>query len=99
MPNPNTEPVTVAGAITTIVEAGLLLAISRGWIDITGDEVALILTIVVAALGVIGPALWARNMSTALADPRDKDNTPLVRKDGAEPLMVQQSRQLNHRRT
>ena len=84
-----TEPVSIAGAITTFIESALLLLIGLGVIDITQDQVQLILTMTAAILGVVGPMLWARSQSTALADPKvvldDGTIVPLVRADTGKP--------------
>ena len=82
---PNTEPVSWAGAITTIIESALLLLISFGVIDVTEDQVQMILALVVAVTGAIGPMLWARSQVTPLVEPTDEDGTPLVRQGGGIP--------------
>lgn len=76
------EPVISAGAITTLVEAGLLMAISLGILNITDDQMHQIMAFVIAVLGVVGPLWWARRATTALADPKDEDGVPLARADG-----------------
>jgi len=88
---PSTEPVTYAGAITTIVETGLLMLISMGVIDITDDQVGQIMAFVIAVLGVVGPLYFARRASTPLAAPRDLDGVGLVRPGNEPPIEVARS--------
>lgn len=87
--NPVTrEPVVSAGAITTLIEAGLLMAISLGILDITDDQVGQIMAFAIAVLGVVGPLWWARQNSTSVHDPHDVDGEILVKPSGAPAVKV-----------
>lgn len=86
---PSTEPVTWAAAVAGAISAVLVALVSLNIIQLTPEQQAAVLGAVVAVLPIVG-ALWARQQSTSLADPKDKDGTPLVRPGGAQPLEVQQ---------
>lgn len=84
------EPIISSGAITTLVEAGLLMAISLGILDITDDQVGQIMAFAIAVLGVVAPLWWARQNSTSVHNPHDVDGEMLVKMGGALPVKVQE---------
>jgi hypothetical protein len=85
---PSTEPVTWAGAVTTLIEAGLVMLIGMGVLDISDDQLHQIMAFVIAVLGVVGPLLWARSQVTPLAKPQvviDGKEIDLIRADTHMP--------------
>lgn len=85
----NQDPSKWAGLIVTLVEAIIALAVSMGWLNVTDDQMQLIINVVIALIAVLTPVwgfLYTRMNATPLANPRDVDLHPLVREDGRQPL-------------
>lgn len=89
--SPSKEPVTWANIVAAIV-ALLSLAVAMGWIHLTSDQFVEIER-ALGAFGVvaapIAAALWARLQVTPLADPKDEDGSPLVRRADGQPTYAQ----------
>jgi len=83
------EPVVTAGAVAGALGAILVMLVSLGVIDLTGEQQAAIMGAVVAVLPIV-MALWARAQVTPLADPRDEDGEALTRYDGMPSLRLQE---------
>ena len=87
---PSKAPIEWANIVAALLSL-LSLAVAMGWLNVTGDQ----FTAIEGALGAIGvvlwptlAALWARKQTTPLSQPKDVDNTPLVRENGAQPIKV-----------
>jgi hypothetical protein len=70
------EPVAIVNGMTTIVEAGIALAVGFG-LDWDAKQIGLVMAVVVA-VGNLVKTLWARSQVTPVTAPRDSKHIPLV---------------------
>jgi len=82
--DPRNEPVVWTNVVIGLILSGFALAGQRGWIswgDADATSLQAFLQYAVPIAFVVGGAFVARNWTTPLARPRDKDKTPLVPED------------------
>jgi hypothetical protein len=73
------EPVLTAAAIAGVIMAGLAMAVSLGWLNLSDDQMQAIQSFVLPVLGLVlpvGAALWARRKVTPVAAPKTADGQP-----------------------
>jgi hypothetical protein len=75
----NNEPVLTVGAVVAAITAGLQFARLMGWLQMSDEQFAGLMTFLGLTLPLLGAA-WARAQVTPLSMPRAKDGTQLVRK-------------------
>jgi hypothetical protein len=88
---PSKEPVAWANIVAAIV-ALLSLAVAMGWISLTSEQFVEIERALGAVGVVLSPliaAFWARRQVTPLAEPKDEDGSPLVRRADGGPTIKQ----------
>jgi hypothetical protein len=88
MISPSEAPNGWAGSIVALVEAILLAMIGSGMLTMDNEQAQLWINVAVAAVAVLTPIfgfVWASGKQTPLVKPRDEDDEPLVRADGAIP--------------
>jgi hypothetical protein len=76
----NSEPVMTVGAVVAAVTAGLQFARLMGWLQMTDEQFAGLMTFVGLTLPLLGAA-WARAQVTPLSNPKAKDGTVLVKRE------------------
>ncbi len=81
------QPIWSSATIVTIVTAAIALLVAFGF-ELTNEQTAAILGFV-GVLAPIAVAAFSNPRTTALAQPEDKDGTPLVREDTRGPTIVQ----------
>lgn len=72
------EPVLTAQAVTAVISALLVMAVSLGWVTLDTTQQAAVMAFVVAAVN-IGAGLLARSRVTPIANPKAADGTPLIK--------------------
>ena len=77
------EPVITANSIVAFISAAIVLAITFG-LSISEEQKAAILGVVVIVAPLVA-AWWARRKVTPLAEPKDEDGSPLVRRADGQP--------------
>jgi hypothetical protein len=80
------EPVLSAGVIAGAIGAVLVALVSLGVIQLSPDQQTAVMAAIVAVLPIAFAAI-ARDKVTPLTRPRDDTGTPLVRIDGAKPVV------------
>lgn len=80
-----TEPVVVANAIAALLSAGIVALVALGYLPWDETQQAAVMGVVVAAVNVIA-AVWARQRTTPLVEPRDIDGAPLTRPNNSPAL-------------
>lgn len=78
------EPVLVAGgaaSVVALVMAALVMANSLGWLRLTEEQMNAIESFLLPLVAVVGPlvaAWWARGRTTPTADPKTPDGQPAM---------------------
>lgn len=84
---PKTEPVLSYGLIVAVISAGIAMAMSLGWIELTEQQFTDVM-LFVSAFMVLGAAI-VRQYVTPLVNPKDSDGEPLTRSDNSPALKAQ----------
>lgn len=94
--SPTNEPVgtatTISAGLIVLVNATVVMLTSLGVVQWDSAQQAAINGFVVAIVNVasvILPMLWARKQVTPLAEPKDEDGSPLVRRADGMPTYAQ----------
>lgn len=87
--NPIAAQAASATAILIVIKAVITYMRAMGWLNLEEDKyqatVVLVETVLPIAAVWIG-ALWAMRKTTALANPKDVDGTPLTRPDNSPAI-------------
>lgn len=82
-PQPVVNSTYIAAAVQAVIMLGLGMAVSLGWLNLTGDQMGNVEKFVTAVIGLavlIAPqiiaAFWARKRVTPIASPRLPDGQP-----------------------
>ncbi len=82
-PQPVVNSTYIAAAVQAVIMLGLGMAVSLGWINLSGDQMGAVEKFITAVIGLavlIAPqiiaAFWARQRVTPLASPRTADGRP-----------------------
>ena len=90
------QPVLTAGSIVGVIMAGLVMAVSLGWLKLESTQMGNIETFLAAAVALLLPILgawWASRRTTPTADPKTKDGEPLVTLPQAQAMIAEQAKQ------
>lgn len=85
--NSETQPVLTSTTIIALVTAVIALVVAFG-VELTNEQTAAILGVV----GVVAPiavGIYSSRKTTPLAEPQDKDGTPLVRSSDGQVTNAQ----------
>ncbi len=75
------QPVLTAGSIVGVIMAGLVMAVSLGWLKLDSTQMGNIETFLAAAVALLLPILgawWASRRVTPTAAPKTADGQPAV---------------------
>ena len=78
------EPVAIVAAIVGVVEAAIPMLIALGYLDWSTEQTAAVMAFVIA-LGTVAGIVVMRYLVTPVAEPRDRDGTPLVAAPSPDP--------------
>jgi uncharacterized membrane protein len=73
----NAEPVAVINVVVALIEAIIALAVGLGRVNLTKEQVGLLMAVVVAAANVL-KTLWARGQVTPVTSPKNNQGQQLV---------------------
>ena len=88
------QPVLTAGGIVGVIMAGLVMAVSLGWLKLDSTQMGNIETFLAAAVALLLPILgawWASRRVTPTAAPKTKDGEPLVTVAQAQQMIAAQT--------
>lgn len=74
------EPLAVAGAVVTLLQAALTTIVLMGWWELSAEQAAA-WTGLIALAGTTAVVVWTRGKVTPVADPRDANGLPLTAPD------------------
>lgn len=77
----NTEPVLTAAAVAGLIMAGLTMAVSLGWLNLTEDQMGAVQGFILPLAGLVLPLIAgfvARSQVTPTANPKTEDGQPAV---------------------